>query len=117
MSNAVHWLLELNVKPGKLDDFLAVMGDMIASTEKESGTQIYEWFFNEDKSVCHIYERYADSAAVLTHIEGFGAFAERFMDAVDPTRFTVLGNPDAAAKEALAGLSPTFLGLEAGFAR
>ncbi len=117
MSNVVHWLLEFKIKPGKLEGFRGVMEDMIASTKNEAGALVYEWCFNEDHTVCNIYERYADSEAVLTHLNAFGAFAERFMDAIEPTKLTVLGNPNEAAKEALSGLSPAFLTLEAGFSR
>ena len=118
MSNVVHWLLELDVNPGKLDDLIAVMGDMIENTKTEPGALIYEWCFNEDKTAFVIYERYADSNAVLIHLEGFGSkFAERFLNAVKPTGLTVMGNPNDAAREALSGLGPIILPLEAGFAR
>ncbi|MDC0660567.1 antibiotic biosynthesis monooxygenase [Leisingera sp. SS27] len=118
MSNVVHWLLELDINPGKLDDLTAVMEDMIENTKTEPGALIYEWCFNEDKTAFKIYERYADSEAVLIHLEGFGSkFAERFLGAVTPTAMTVMGNPNAAARKALAGLNPSILTFEAGFAR
>ena len=41
-----------------------------------------------------LYERYADSAAALAHLRQFERnFAKRFLEMVDRTRFTVLGNP------------------------
>ena len=117
MSKEVHWLLELNVNSGKLSDFKKVMAEMIEATRKEDGTIVYEWCFNDVESVCNIYERYADSDAVMTHLEGFAKFADRFLGAVTPTRFTVLGHPSAVAQSALAAFSPVFLTTKAGFAK
>ena len=53
----------------------------------------------------------------MTHLQDFGSFAERFMMAVTPVYFIVLGNPSADLRDGLAGLNPRYLKLEAGFAR
>ena len=118
MGDQVSWLLELAVKPGELDNFRALMNEMVESARAESGTLSYEWFISDDEGVVHIYERYADSAAVMTHLGAFGEkFAERFLAAVDPTRFTVFGTPSDEAREALSGFGPTYLSFFGGFAR
>ncbi len=93
------------------------MDELVAATKNESGTLIYEWYFNDENTVCNIYERFADSEAAMTHLGSFGNFADRFLTTVTPTRLTVFGNPDAAVKEILAGFSPVYLRFEAGFAR
>jgi quinol monooxygenase YgiN len=118
MGDQVSWLLELAVKPGEVENFRALMNEMVESTRAESGTLGYEWFISDDGSVVHIYERYLDSAAVMTHLGAFGEkFAERFLAAVDPTRFTVFGSPSDEVREAQSGLGPTYLGFFGGFAR
>jgi quinol monooxygenase YgiN len=117
MSKEVHWLLELKVNSGKLNDFKTVMAEMIAATQKEGGTLAYEWCFSDDESVCNIYERYVDSDAVMTHLRGFANFSERFLAAVTPTKFTVLGHPNATTQAALAAFSPVYLTTKAGFAK
>lgn len=117
MSQHVHWLLELSINDGKRADFLAVMRDLIASTEGEDGTLIYEWCFNEDGTVCNIYEWYRDSDAVLTHLAAFSQFAERFLGAATPIKMTVMGHPNETAIEKLSGLSPVLMRTDAGFAR
>jgi hypothetical protein len=72
---------------------------------------------NTDANRC-IYERYADSAAVMTHLRGFGEkFAGRFLAAVAPTRLTVFGAPSDQVKEALSAFGPTFLKPFGGFTR
>jgi quinol monooxygenase YgiN len=53
------------------------MNDMVESTKAEPGALNYEWFISEDGTSCHIYERYADSAAAMVHMGHFPAFSER----------------------------------------
>lgn len=119
MSEEVYWMLELEVSPERDAEFKALRAEMVKKTrEGEPGTLNYEWHTSPDGRTCHIYERYADSGAVLKHLESFGAnFAERFLAILKPTRFVVYGAPDRAAQEALAGLSPTYMHPADGFSR
>ncbi len=117
MSAIISWVLEVEILPGKLDDFRAVAGELTESTRKEPGALIYEWFLSADGTACHIYERYQDSAALITHVSGFGPFAERFMASCRPTRFTVYGEPSDEAKATIADLGPVYLKQIAGFNR
>src|SRR5688500_9481930 len=104
METQVSWLLEVAVKPGQRDAFRALMQEMVEATRAEPGTLGYEWFVSDDGGVVHLSERYADSAAILAHLGTFGEkFAGRFLAAVDPTRFTVMGSPSDEAKAALGG--------------
>jgi quinol monooxygenase YgiN len=95
------------------------MGDMVEATQKnEPGTLNYEWAISDDRQVCHVYERYRDSAAVMTHLESFGAkFAVRLMEAVTPARLVVYGTPSAQLKDGLAGLDPVYMAPLGGFRR
>ena len=117
MSDQIYWVLEVRINDGKGDAVKSLMQDMIESVEAESGTLAYEWTLGEDRKTCHIFERYEDSAAVMAHLAGFGAFAERFMGAVTPTRLTVHGSPNGSVREALAGFGPTYLASVGGFTR
>ena len=117
MGGAVHWLLEVSVNDGQLDTFKALIAEMVEATQKEPGTLIYEWYFDEEERNCQINERYIDSAATMTHLTSFAGFAERFMAAVTPVNFIVMGDADAAVREELAGLNPQYLTKEAGLAR
>jgi hypothetical protein len=57
--------------------------------------------------VAHINERYADSAATLTHLATFREkFTPRFLVAVDPTRLVVDGTPSDGVKEAFKASGP-----------
>jgi quinol monooxygenase YgiN len=117
MSEQIYWLLEVAIHPGKLEDFRTVANDLIAKTESEPGTLGYEWNLSEDHTTCHIYERYWNAEALLTHVQSFGAFATRFMAACHPTRFHVYGPANDAVKAALADLNPVYFSDLGGFSR
>jgi quinol monooxygenase YgiN len=119
MSDNVYWLLELAIKPGEFDNFEALMKEMVEATQaNEPNTLNYEWSISDDRQSCHIYERYVDSAATMTYLGTFGEkFAERFMAALEPTRFLVYGTPNNEVKAALSGFGPVFRAPFGGFAR
>jgi quinol monooxygenase YgiN len=117
MASTVHWLFEVSVNDGQLETFKALMKEMVAATKHEPNTLIYEWYFNEDQSICQINERYSDSAATVVHLQSFGGFAERFMAAVTPVNLIVMGDPDHDVREGLADLNPTYVLQADGFSR
>jgi len=119
MSDAVSWVLELNVKDGQLDTFKALAQEMSEATQAdEPGATHYEWYIDEDGKTIHIFERYADDAATMVHLGNFGAkFAERFLACVDPTRMMVYGDPSAEVRGALAGFGAAHMTQFAGFSR
>lgn len=118
MTENVYWLLEVAIKPGQYETLKALMEEMVESTRKEPGALIYEWHVSADKSTCHIYERYVDSAAVLAHLAAINdKFMPRFMGAVEPKRMQVYGSPNDAVKEAGAGFGAELFETWGGFMR
>jgi quinol monooxygenase YgiN len=117
MSNQISWLLEVEILPGKLEDFRAVSRDLVANTQPEPGTFDYEWHLSPDEKTVHIFERYKDSAAMIKHVEGFGLFAGRFLAACRVTKFSVYGKPNAEAKAALDDLGPVYFSELGGFSK
>jgi quinol monooxygenase YgiN len=117
MSQQISWDLEVQILPGKLEEFRAVARDLIAATESEEGALSYEWKLSIDETVCHIYERYKDSEAVIAHVRAFGAFGERFMQACHPIRCQVCGSPSEEARAAIADLQPVYFSWLGGFNR
>jgi quinol monooxygenase YgiN len=115
----VYWNLELAVKPGEQENVKVLMSEMVASTDtNEPGTLSYEWSISADGNACHIFERYADSAAVMTHLGTFKErFMERFLAAMEPQRLLVYGSPSDEAKEALSGFGAVFMTPVGGFTR
>ena len=118
MSDTVSWNLQMSVREGRLSDARELMPEMVESTRDEPGTLGYEWFLGSDGTVCHIYERYADSDAAMVHLGNFGAkFAERFLECCEPTALYVYGEPSDEARAALDGFGAVYLGTFGGFSR
>ena len=119
MSDTVSWVVELKIKDGEFDTAKTLMGEMVDATKaNEPGALAYEWYASADGTAVHIYERYADSAATLTHLAAFGEkFAERFLALAEPTRLVVYGDPSAEVRGALAGMGAVHMAQIGGFAR
>jgi len=115
---SVHWLLELSIHPEHINDFDAIMLELVRETDREVGTMACEWNFNDDGSICTIYERFMDADAAMVHLGMFGdRFADRFLKASTVTRLTLLGHVSDELKNALKGFNPMVLTQRAGFAR
>ncbi|MCP4327075.1 MAG: antibiotic biosynthesis monooxygenase [Alphaproteobacteria bacterium] len=119
MTSEVSWLLEMAIKDGQLENLKDLIPEMSGRAEaREPGTLAYEWTISEDGSTGHLYERYADSDAALTHIASFNEhFAERFMATVDSLRVWVYGNPSAALEREMAVMDPLYMRDAGGFTR
>lgn len=118
MSSNISWLLRASIREGRLGDFESLMHEMVESTRTESGALLYECFLSDDRKNCHLYERYADSDAVMVHLGNFGAkFAERFLAAVEPSSLNVYGEPSDAVRATLDGFAAEYLGSFGGFSR
>jgi quinol monooxygenase YgiN len=118
MKNHVAWVIALAVKEGQLETFRELMNEMVDGTSKEPLTLAYEWYISEDGGTVHIFEKYADSDAMILHVNGFlEKWAGRFMECVDITGFVVYGDPSPAAREILDGWNAKYLGPWGGFSR
>ena len=118
MENHVSWVIELAVKDGELETFTALMEEMVEGTSAEPQSLGYEWYISDDNGTVHIFEKYADSEAMIAHVTGFlEKWAGRFLACVDVTRFVVYGDPSPAAREILDGFGAVYLGPWGGFSR
>ena len=94
MKEEISWCVELAIKPGQLANFEKLTGEMVASTRTEEGVLDYQRFVSADGRIVHVYERYAHSAAAVTHLRKFGTlFGTRFARLARRKRFMVFGNP------------------------
>lgn len=118
MSESVYVVFELAVKPGQFDAFKQMVGEAVSASRTEPNTLAYEYSANADGSIVHIFERYRDSASIVSHVnETFAPFAERFVSLVDVKRLTVYGYPDADARAKLDGFGAVYLAPFDGFFR
>lgn len=113
----VHWHLIMTVNAGQADAVKPLLDRMVAATmNNEPGALIYDYMGAGDK--VHVYERYADNAAAMTHMGNFGSsFAEEFTRAFTITSVSVYGPAGDDLKGVLAPFSPTYMAQISGFAR
>jgi len=119
MTENVYWVIELSVSPDSFEDLKTLNAELVEATRRnEAGMLDNHWAISDDRQVCHIYERFQDSAAVMSHLQWFGAnFAERFMKILKPTRVVVYGTPSQELKDAISGLNPVYMAPLGGFRR
>jgi quinol monooxygenase YgiN len=116
MSEEVFWHVELAIKPGKLDDLMVLTDEMVAATRAEPGTLAYYRFISEDDGFLHIYERYTNSAAALSHLMNFVAkFGERYAALVERRRFVFFGDPSDELRQFLDQFGAIYVRPIAGF--
>jgi quinol monooxygenase YgiN len=116
--SAIHLVLTVEIAPENIAAWRELMTEMVAATEREAGTTIYEWYYSSDGRTCCIHERYRDSAACDEHVANFIAnFGARFLGSATSVAVAVHGDPSATVRETIAGLEPVYLELAAGFAR
>ena len=48
MSEVVSWVVDHSIKSGQLENFKALVEEMVQSTRNEPNTLAYEWFLSED---------------------------------------------------------------------
>jgi len=114
----VHWIMELSISEQQFDVINALMEELISEADREIGTVAHEWNFNDDGSVCQLYERFVDADAAMLHLSMIGEhFADRFLAACTVTRVTILGYANEDVRRALAKFSPNVLTQKGGFAR
>ena len=116
MNENVYWVIELAVNPGRFEDLKTLIAELLEANRKEVGFLTCEFAISDDRQVCHIYERFQDSAAVMNHLQSFGAnFATRFFEILKPTRFVIYGTPSVEVKDALAASNPVYMASLGGF--
>jgi len=109
MDAEISWHVELLIKPGQLESFRALTGEMVELTRREQGVLSYQRFISEDGETVHVFERYENSTAALAHLRIFAReFAERFQKLVERQSFVVFGDPTAELKAALDEYGATY---------
>jgi quinol monooxygenase YgiN len=105
------------VSRGKLDDFKKLCEQFVAKTSSEPKCLYYGFCFDGDQAHCR--EGYADSEALLAHLQNVGALLEQALQIAELSRLEIHGPEEEIAKlrEPLAHLKPQFFILEYGFRR
>ena len=118
MHGHLSWLVELDIKEGKLEEASALIDEMVEHTSKEAFTHTYDWYISADKKTAAGYERYNSPEEAHTHLKGFLAtFVDRFVEVFDATRMVVYGTPTDELAADIEGWGPTYLEYWGGFRR
>ncbi len=119
MSGTISWNLQTSIKSGQLENLKVLIAEMTEKTHAdEPGALAYEMYINEEGSKLHIYEKYEDVSAVMTHLGNFGQnFSERFMTYLTIDSFTVYGDAPEELRGALAPFGTVFFKKAGGFTR
>ena len=98
----ISWWVELAVRPGCLDAFETLTGEMVAATHAERGVLAYQRFISADRQTVHVHERYENSDAAMAHLVKFAAvFGDRYGSLVERKPFVVFGEPSGALRTLL----------------
>lgn len=117
-SEEVYWIVTLTVQPGQFAKFKELVAALVAATQKEPGALDYRFNIADDQTTVDVFERYRDSAAVVSHVtQTFGPSAEPILAIAKPTRFVVYGTPSDEVKKVLGGFNPVYMTPFDGFTR
>lgn len=119
MSGQIYWIVDAEVREGKLDELKALRQEMVEATKaNEPGTVNYEWTVTDDHRRLTIFERYTDSAAAVVHLKTFMKnYAARFMGCLDVKKVVVHGTPSEELKKIQTGMGAKFMSPFGGFSR
>ncbi len=115
---SIHIHLTVSVPADKKAEFHSLMDTLVARTEQEPGTLVYEWYATADGLTWHILERYADAENGDLHVKGFAEnYAAQFFDIVDGCTAIVSDNATPYIRGVLEGIAPLYITQQGGFNR
>lgn len=116
MSQGILGVMTAEILPGKVQELRSVCEKLSRVTEEnEPGALEYEWWVHDEKTL-HIFERYADSDAVINHLKNVGELLGELGACTRTTGMFIYGTPSDALREALQP-GPTYLTKIGGFSR
>lgn len=117
-NNNIHIRAEVTIEEGKKEEYKKLIQDIIRAVEaNEPGTINYQFYFDKSETECIIWETYANSEALLAHINGVASqtILPKIHGVSKIIRLDVYGNPTEELQKVLSG-TQTF-NLFAGFSR
>ena len=118
MTNEIQYTLEWKINAGGLNAFKELADsaiDTVLSNEPEM--KGYQWYFNDDESICYTAEWHASSESLLNHLQNVSEVLPELLKHSEITRFEVFGNPNPQALEAVNSLGGKVFKYYGGFTR
>ena len=91
----------MRVRPGQLAGFTAQAAELVAITrEQDTQTSRYDWYLDEERSVCEVHEAYLTGQGLFEHnAHIMGARATLFERYADDHRMTAFGHVSQELRE------------------
>ncbi|HET6779889.1 MAG TPA: antibiotic biosynthesis monooxygenase [Nitrososphaera sp.] len=116
----IHFRAEFTIEEGKIEEFKKLVQDMSRVVEaNEPDTINYQFYLNRDETKCIVNETYANSDAVLAHINGVASqtILPKVFGVSRISRLDVYGNPSEELQKVITSLGLQTYNLFAGFSR
>jgi len=117
--NTVRFTVDLTIHEGKFDEFERIAQAMVASTQKETGAQGYDFYLSADRRRCRLLETYADANTVLAHLNGptVRELVPKLLETAGLDRFEVYGDPGPESARTLTAFGAQIFALWRGLNR
>jgi quinol monooxygenase YgiN len=112
----LHLTARFTIQPGKSDAFRSIASkciEAVRANEMDKGCSRYDWYYNDDFSICDVLETYSGNEAIFEHMNNVGPHLQELM-AISEFSGSIYGDPSDAVKSAMEGMDVVFLSLEAG---
>jgi quinol monooxygenase YgiN len=116
----IHIRAEFTIEEGKIEEYKKLVQDMSRVVEaNEPYTINYEFYLDKSETKCIVHETYANSEAVLAHINGIASqtILPKIFSVSRISRFDVHGKPNKELQKALASVGAQTYNQFAGFCR
>ncbi|HZA62946.1 MAG TPA: hypothetical protein VE573_08760 [Nitrososphaeraceae archaeon] len=105
-NNNIHFRAEVIIEEGKKEEYKKLIQDMSRAVEaNEPDTINYRFYLNESETECIVWETYANSEAVLVHINGVASqtILPKVHSVSRISKLDVYGNPSKELQMVLTG--------------
>ena len=82
-----------NVSSSNLAEFKKAATQAVVIAKSEPGVLQYDWFFNDNQTVCVVRETYQDSEALLAHITTMGGMLNTLSELGGGCELEMFGDP------------------------
>lgn len=96
-----------HIPADRLEEFKELARRAIERGRSETGCRQYDWFFNDDETVCSVREAYDDSDAVIAHAGNVGDLVEKMVAMGGGLKVETYGELSPELVEVIAPMQPT----------
>jgi quinol monooxygenase YgiN len=118
MDSKVQYKVEFTLQAGQQESFKKMIDQLIIQVKaNEPGTLNYQFYFNEDETICQVIEHYNDSPAMLHHLANVMPALTEVLKISSITKLEFFGPLSEEAHAAAAAFGAVFYSSYDGFTR